>query len=84
MFDQMKKLMEMKKQADQINRELDSERIDVNDVNGIRIEVNGSQEILSVEIDESLLNPNNKQKLENDFKRSINCYQHYQESVLDY
>ena len=72
MFDKMKELMEMKKQADQIKRELDAENVESTDVRGIKIVINGSQEFKTIEIDESLINPANKQKLQNDLLRSMN------------
>ena len=43
MFDKMKQLMELKKQADQIKRELDAALVDVQEVNGIKISITGSQ-----------------------------------------
>ena len=72
MFDKMKELMEMKKQADQIKRELDAITIEYNDVRSIKIVINGSQDIKSLEIEEGLLNPANKKRLESDLLRSIN------------
>ena len=41
MFDKMKEMMEMKKQAGDIKKQLDSESIEVTDVRGIKIVVNG-------------------------------------------
>lgn len=73
MFDKMKQLMEMKKQADRIKKELDAVTVDVNDVRGIKVAITGSQEFRSVEIEESLLTPDNKKRLEADLLRSINA-----------
>jgi DNA-binding YbaB/EbfC family protein len=73
MFDKMKDLMEMKKQADRIKKELDAITVEVNDVQGIKISVTGSQNFRSVEIDAGLLKPENKSRLENDLLRSINA-----------
>lgn len=72
MFDKMKQLMEMKKQADQIKKELEAMKIEFNDIRGIKISINGSQVIQHFEIDESLMNPANKRRFEDDLKRSIN------------
>jgi len=72
MFDKMKELMEMKKQADRIKKELDASIVEVNEVRGVRIVVNGSQNFRSLEIDEALLT-GNKQKVENELLRSINA-----------
>lgn len=73
MLDKMKQLMEMKRQADLIKRELDAVTVDVQEVRGIRIAVNGSQHFKSVEIDESLLSAANKARLQADLLRSLNA-----------
>ena len=73
MFDKMKQLMEMKKQADQIKRELDAVNVECTDVRGIKITMNGSQDIKSLEIDPSLLGADNKSKLETELLRSFNA-----------
>lgn len=73
MFDKMKQLMELKKQADQIKRELDAALVDVQEVNGIKISITGSQNFRSIEIDGPLLAPENKERLEADLLRSMNA-----------
>ncbi|MCK5013556.1 MAG: YbaB/EbfC family nucleoid-associated protein [Candidatus Omnitrophica bacterium] len=73
MFDKMKELMEMKKQADRIKRELDASTVEVNEVDGVRIVVNGSQNFQSLEIDEALVNAGGKGRLEKDLLRSVNA-----------
>ena len=73
MLDKMKELWEMKKQADQIKKELDACSVEVNEVRGIKIVINGSQTVQSIEIDESLLQPINKKRFEQDVLRSINA-----------
>ncbi|MCK5580225.1 MAG: YbaB/EbfC family nucleoid-associated protein [Candidatus Omnitrophica bacterium] len=73
MFDKMKQLMEMKKQADRIKRELDGMTVEVDEGNGIRVEITGSQNFRSIAIDESLLTLENKGKLEADLLRSANA-----------
>lgn len=72
MFDKMKDLMAMKKQADQIKRQLDAERVDVETGNGIKLVVNGSQNFLSVQISEDLLSADKKSKLETEMLKSVN------------
>jgi len=72
MFNKMKNLMEMKKQADRIKKDLDNMIVEVNTVHGIKIVVNGSQNFQSVEIDDTLININNKKQLEENILRSIN------------
>lgn len=71
MFDKMKQLMEMKKQADRIKRELDAEVIDVEN-SGINIKINGSQNFQSIELDEGALSAENKLKLEADLLSAVN------------
>lgn len=73
MFDQMKQMMEMKRQADRIKKELDALIIEANDVSGIDIEITGSQTIRSINIDEDLIKPENKARLEKDLLRSLNA-----------
>ena len=72
MFDKMKQLMEVKRQADKIKRELDGMKVEVNDVEGIKLIVNGTQQVQSLEIDEALLTPQNKKKLESDLLKCLN------------
>ena len=64
--------MEMKKQADRIKKELDRSIVEVNTVNGVKIIVNGSQNFQSIEIDDTLVNIDNKKQLEESMLRSIN------------
>ena len=73
MFDKMKQLMDMKKQADRIKKDLDALVVDVNEVNGIDIQVTGSQVFRSISISEELLKPENKDRFERDLMRSLNA-----------
>lgn len=73
MFDKMKELMEMKKQADHIKKELDASTVEINEVSGVKIVVSGSQNFRSLEIDEALVNAGDKGKVEADFLRSVNA-----------
>jgi DNA-binding protein YbaB len=72
MLDKVKQMMELKRQADQLKKELEAIKIEVSDVRGIKIVVNGAQSFQSVEIDESLLAPANKNRVQMDLLRSIN------------
>ena len=72
MFNKMKDLMEMKKQADRIKKELDSLMVEVDTVSGVKIIVNGSQNFQSLEIDDALITADNKSRLEANILRSIN------------
>lgn len=73
MFDKMKQLMEFKKQAARIKKELDALVVDVNETSGITVQVTGSQSFRSIEIDPELLKPENKARLEKDLLRSVNA-----------
>ena len=72
MLDKIKQLMELKKQADRIKRELDAISVECQEVKGIKIEMTGSQRIKMIDIDEIYLKPENKNKLQADLERSFN------------
>ena len=72
MLDQMKQLMEMKRQADKLKRELEATQVESQDVRGIKIMMNGAQKILKVEIAEEYMSNLGKGKLESDLTRSFN------------
>lgn len=73
MFNKMKDLMEMKKQADQIKRDLDATLVEVEEVRGIKISITGSQTYKSITIDEQHLGADNRSRLERDLLRSVNA-----------
>ncbi len=73
MMDKIKQMMEIKKQADRMKRELESATIEVGDSSHIKILMNGAQQLKSVEIHQSLLEVQNKQKLESELVRSFNA-----------
>jgi DNA-binding protein YbaB len=73
MFDKMKQLMEIKKQADSIKKELDALTMEVEEIRGIKIVVTGSQSFRSINIDESMLNAENKGRFERDLLQSMNA-----------
>lgn len=72
MFDKMKNLMEMKKQADKIKKDLEAIVVEVKEFNGIKIVINGAQSFRSIEIDASRLSPEGKNRFEYDLLRSLN------------
>ena len=72
MFDKVKKLMEMKKQADILKKELEATIIEVQETRGIKVVVNGAQMFRSIEIEESLLSAGNKNRIQMDLLRSVN------------
>ena len=73
MLDKMRQLMEMKRQADLIKKDLDQTSTEVNEMRGIKIKISGSQQFQSIEIDEALLNAGNKASLESDLLLSLNA-----------
>ena len=73
MFDKMKQLMDFKNQAERINKELDGEVIEVTEVKGIKIEISGSQDFKKIEIDESIINKEDKNGLERDLLKALNA-----------
>ena len=72
MFEKVKQLMELKKQADQLKKQLEAEIIEVTEARGIKVVVNGAQSVRSIEIDEGLLVPANKNRIQMDLLRSMN------------
>ena len=72
MFDKLKNLMEIKKQADRLKQELGNVTEEIQEVKGIRIVITGSQHFKSLEIDPTLLGAENKVQLENDLLKSLN------------
>lgn len=73
MFDKVKQLMEMKKQADQIKKDLEAVIVSSDEVRGIKVTINGAQHIQSIEIEDYLLKAENKKRLEQDLARSFNA-----------
>ncbi|HSV43681.1 MAG TPA: YbaB/EbfC family nucleoid-associated protein, partial [Candidatus Bathyarchaeia archaeon] len=73
MFDQMKNLMEMKKQADRLKKQLDGIVLDVQEVAGISIQITGSQQFRAIEIAPDLLQADQKERLQRDLLRSVNA-----------
>lgn len=72
MFGKMKELMEMKKQADRIKKELDAAIVEVEEVKGIRIKINGSQIIKDIHIEEDVLTKG-RERIQSDVMRSVNA-----------
>ncbi len=72
MFDQMKKMMELKKQADILKKELEKLVIEYNEVRGIRIKVNGAQIFQSIEVEDSWLEPQQKSRFQVELIKALN------------
>ncbi|MBF0121900.1 MAG: YbaB/EbfC family nucleoid-associated protein [Candidatus Omnitrophica bacterium] len=72
MFDQMKKLMDLKKQADNLKRELEKVTIEYNEVRGFKIKLNGAQMFQSIEVEDSWLDPKQKSRFQVEIVRAVN------------
>jgi DNA-binding protein YbaB len=72
MFDQMKKLMDLKQQADKLKKELEKVMIEYNDVRGIKIKLNGAQMFQSIEVEDSWLDPKQKSRFQVEILRAVN------------
>ena len=71
MFDKFKDMIEMKKHAEEIQRQLEGELIEVNE-RGLKITINGAQYFQNIEIDQNSLKPENKQKFDGELLRALN------------
>ena len=72
MFGKVKELMELKKKADQLKKELEATLIEVNEARGIKMVMNGAQIVQSIEIDEGMLTAANKNRIQMDLLKSFN------------
>jgi len=71
LFSKLKQIQELKKKASEIKNLLAEEKIEINK-DGIKIIINGNQEILELKITEDLLKVENKEKLEKLLQNIIN------------
>ncbi len=70
LFSQLKQITDLKDQAKKLQKELELEVVDA-EKSGVKVTINGNQEIKKVEIiDQNLLG--NKEKLENAIKDAVN------------
>ncbi|NTV29269.1 MAG: YbaB/EbfC family nucleoid-associated protein [Candidatus Omnitrophica bacterium] len=72
MFDQVKKLMELKKQADALKKELEKITIEYNEVRGVKIKLNGAQMFQSIEIEDSWMDPKQKSRFQVELIKAVN------------
>ena len=71
-FGQMKELYQMQKKAKQMQKELKAMEIEASSGDdSINVVVSGEMKIISISIDEEILKPENKTKLENSLKETI-------------
>ncbi|HOW35706.1 MAG TPA: YbaB/EbfC family nucleoid-associated protein [Candidatus Omnitrophota bacterium] len=81
MLDKMKQLMEIKKQAERMKRELEAAKIVLDEGRGIKVTINGAQSFQSVEINDSLMNVNTKERFEAELLRAINTAIHKSQAL---
>jgi len=72
MLDQVKKVLEMRKQAEKLKKEMEATLIEVQETRGIKVVINGAMIFQSVEIEEGLLNAGNKNRVQMDLLKNLN------------
>ena len=71
MFNKLKQFKDLRSQAKTLQSALSEESVEV-EKHGVKIIMNGNQEITSVNVSPDLLNPNKKQNIENAIKDANN------------
>ena len=72
MLDKLKNMNNLRKQASQMKKSLEEEKITVETYNGrVKLTINGNQDIEELFIDEDVLKPENKNMLEQEIKRAF-------------
>jgi len=72
MLDQVKKVMEMRKQAEKLKKEMDATIIEIQETRGIKLVINGAMLFQSIDIEEGLLTPANKNRIQMDLLKNLN------------
>jgi DNA-binding protein YbaB len=72
MFNKLKQFKELRSQAKTMQNALKEEKVEV-EKSGIKIVMDGNQEVMSYEIDSSLMSPERKHDLENKLKEATNA-----------
>jgi len=76
MLDKLKSMFEAQKKMKDVQNNLERLNVDYEGAKGrIKLKMNGTQKLLSVDIDESFLTPEMKQSLEKELLLSINSLQ---------
>jgi len=71
MFDKLKQLKDLKEQAKQLEQNLAEEKVIVKSADGqVSLEMDGNQQLVSVEINPDLLAPEQKETLQADLKEA--------------
>lgn len=72
MFNKLKQFKELRSQAKTLQNALKEEKVEA-EKGGVKIVMDGNQEVISVSIESSLLSPDRKQDLENKTKDAFNA-----------
>lgn len=73
MFNKLKQFKDLRDQAKQLQSQMAEEKVDVEGNWGkIKMTINGNMEVLSLNIDESLLTANNKESLQKEITNLFN------------
>jgi DNA-binding YbaB/EbfC family protein len=82
-FDSLKQLSQLKQQALEFQKILASKEVEVGSKNKeIKIKMNGKMELLSIEIDENILKPENKNYIEKLIKKTFEEAQKEIEKII--
>ncbi|MCM8772195.1 MAG: YbaB/EbfC family nucleoid-associated protein [Candidatus Omnitrophica bacterium] len=82
-FDSLKQIAQLKQQASQFQKLLESKIVDVSSPNNeIKLRINGKMEILNIEISESILKPENKSYIEKLLKKTFQTAQKEIEKMI--
>jgi len=69
MFNKLKQYKDLRSQAKQVQNTLAEEKVEATALSGrLKMEMDGNQKVLSVNIDEELLTPDKKEKLQDGIK----------------
>ncbi len=82
-FDNLKQLSQLRQQASQFQKMLESKVVDVSSPNNeIKLKINGKMEILNIEISENILKPENKNYIEKLIKKTFQMAQKEVEKII--
>lgn len=81
-FDNLKQIKELRQQAIQFQKILESKVVEVSSKDEIKLKINGKMEILSIEISPEILKPENKEYIEKLLKKTFQSAQKEVEKII--
>ncbi|MCS7180229.1 MAG: YbaB/EbfC family nucleoid-associated protein [bacterium] len=82
-FDNLKQMAQLKQQAAQFQKMLEAKVVEVSSPGDeIKIRINGKMDILSIEVSENLLKPENKNYIEKLIKKTFNEARNKVEKII--